>query len=158
MADTYRAYVGTPMGTLCFIGDDEAITMAGFSDGPGEDSPDLPAHMLECKRQVEEYSLGQRTSFDLPLRAEGTEFQRAAWKALAEVPYGETISYGQLAAAAGSPRAARAVGNCMAANRLPLIVPCHRVIPASGRLGAFSAPGGPKTKQRLLTLEAENRS
>jgi len=87
-----------------------------------------------------------------------TRFQRGVTNRCRRVPYGETISYGQLAAAAGSPQAARAVGNCMAANRFPLIVPCHRVIPASGRLGAFSAPGGPQTKQRLLTLEAENKS
>jgi len=70
------------------------------------------------------------------------------------IPYGQTLTYGQLAAKAGSPRAARAVGQCMAANRVPLIVPCHRVVPSTGGIGPFSAPGGSRTKQRLLALEA----
>lgn len=86
-----------------------------------------------------------------------TDFQRRVVRHCRRIPYGETLSYGQLAAKAGSSRAARAVGNCMAANRFPLVVPCHRVIPADGRPGAFSAPGGTRTKQRLLALEASNR-
>lgn len=83
-----------------------------------------------------------------------TDFQRRVAHRCRQIPYGKTLSYGQLAARAGSPRAARAVGNCMAANRVPLIIPCHRVLPADGRPGAFSAPGGTRTKQRLLALEA----
>lgn len=71
------------------------------------------------------------------------------------ISYGQTRSYGQLAAAIGSPRAARAVGNCMAGNRVPIVVPCHRVVAAGGRLGGFSAPGGLRLKRRLLALEAD---
>ena len=85
-----------------------------------------------------------------------SDFQRRVVGACREIPYGRTRSYGQLAAAAGSPNAARAVGNCMAANHFPLIVPCHRVLLADGRLGAFSAPGGTAFKQRLLALEASH--
>ncbi len=83
-----------------------------------------------------------------------TPFQRRAAFHCRRIPYGQVLTYGQLAAKAGAPGAARAVGNCMAANRFPLIIPCHRVIPASGRAGAFSAPGGTRTKQRLLAIEA----
>ena len=84
-----------------------------------------------------------------------TVFQRRVVRHCRRIPYGKTLTYGQLAAVAGSPRAARAVGNCMAANRVPLIVPCHRVVPADGRPGAYSAPGGTGMKQRLLALEAQ---
>ena len=83
-----------------------------------------------------------------------TRFGRRVVKACRRIPYGATTSYGTLAQKAGSPRAARAVGQCMAANRIPLIVPCHRVVAASGRLGGFSAPGGVDVKQRLLDLES----
>ena len=89
--------------------------------------------------------------------AEMTRFQRRVTRCCRAIPYGKTLTYGELAAKAGSPRAARAVGNCMAANRFPLIVPCHRVVGAGGRLGAFSAPGGTRTKRRLLALEAAGR-
>ena len=83
-----------------------------------------------------------------------TEFRRRVIHHCRQIPFGETITYGELAAAAGSSPAARAVGRCMAANRFPLIVPCHRVVRAGGRLGAYSAPGGTATKRRLLTMES----
>jgi len=82
-------------------------------------------------------------------------FARRVIHCCRRIPYGRTMSYGDLAAAAGSPRAARAVGNCMAGNRTPLVVPCHRVVAAHGRLGRFSAPGGTRTKRRLLAMEAQ---
>jgi methylated-DNA-[protein]-cysteine S-methyltransferase len=83
-----------------------------------------------------------------------TDFQRSVARHCRHIPYGCTRTYGELARLAGAPRAARAVGNCMAANLLPLIVPCHRVIPASGGYGSYSAPGGARLKRRLLALEA----
>ena len=86
-----------------------------------------------------------------------TPFRRRVTAACRAIRYGETLTYGELAAAAGSPRAARAVGSCMAANRYPLIVPCHRVVAAGGRLGDFSAPGGVATKRRLLAMETASR-
>jgi len=87
--------------------------------------------------------------------ADATPFAQSVWSECRRIPYGETRTYAKLAAAAGSPRAARAVGNCMAANPLPLVVPCHRVVPSGGRLGRFSAPGGAKTKCRLLEMERD---
>jgi methylated-DNA-[protein]-cysteine S-methyltransferase len=83
-----------------------------------------------------------------------TEFQRRVLEACRHVPYGQTVSYGELAARAGFSRTARAVGCCMAANRIPLLVPCHRVIRSDGRPGHYSAPGGARMKRRLLTLES----
>jgi len=85
-------------------------------------------------------------------------FGRRVIRRCRRIPYGRTVSYAELAAAAGSPRAARAVGNCMAANRTPLVVPCHRVVAAGGRLGRFSAPGGTRTKRRLLEMETRRRT
>ena len=87
-----------------------------------------------------------------------TRFGQRVIQACRAIPYGKTSSYGALARQAGSPQAARAVGQCMASNRVPLIIPCHRVVAADGRLGGFSAPGGTKIKRRLLALESTGRS
>lgn len=83
-----------------------------------------------------------------------TPFRRRVLQECRRVGYGQTLTYAALAEKAGNARAARAVGSCMASNRLPLVVPCHRIVPADGRLGGFSAPGGAATKQRLLEMEA----
>jgi len=143
------------MGTLCFIGDEEAITEAGFTDGPGEDSPELPRHMLDCREQVEEYSAGERTSFDLPLRAEGTEFQKAVWAEMCRIPHGETRSYGQIARSIDRPGAARAVGQACRSNPIGLIQPCHRVVGHNGHLVGFGGQTKDLTlKRRLIEHEA----
>jgi methylated-DNA-[protein]-cysteine S-methyltransferase len=84
-------------------------------------------------------------------------FQRRVLEQCRRIPYGKTMSYAELAAKAGSPRAARAVGNCMAANPIPLIIPCHRVVRSDGRLGSYSAPGGVAMKRRILALEGSER-
>jgi methylated-DNA-[protein]-cysteine S-methyltransferase len=86
-----------------------------------------------------------------------TGFRRRVLECCRQIPYGETITYGQLARRAGSPNAARAAGQVMAQNRIPIVIPCHRVVATGGGLGGFSAPGGLRTKQRLLALEAESR-
>lgn len=115
----------------------------------GEDSP--------LVRRLQAYAAGTADDFrDLridpgPL----SQFQRRVLSQCRRVPYGATISYAELAAKAGYPGAARAVGNCMAGNRVPLIVPCHRVVCSDGRIGAFSAPGGAALKRRLLALESQ---
>ena len=98
-----------------------------------------------------EFFAGKRREFDLPLAAVGTEFQRQVWDGLREIPFGETISYGELALRIGRPRALRAVGAANGANPLPIVVPCHRVIGANGKLTGFG--GGLDIKRRLLTLE-----
>lgn len=102
-------------------------------------------------RQVIEYLDGKRRHFDLPLDLRGTPFQRAVWAGLLEIPYGETRSYGELARAIGRPSAVRAVGLANGANPVPLVVPCHRVIAAGGRIGGYG--GGLELKRRLLAME-----
>jgi methylated-DNA-[protein]-cysteine S-methyltransferase len=82
-----------------------------------------------------------------------SDFQRRVWRECRRIPFGKTLTYAELAARAGSPRAARAVGSCMACNRIPLLIPCHRVVCSSGQLGSYSARGGVAMKRRILTLE-----
>jgi methylated-DNA-[protein]-cysteine S-methyltransferase len=107
------------------------------------------------RRQVEEYCAGERTVFEIERAARGTDFQRAVWKALMDIPYGETRSYGEVARAIGQPQAARGVGAANAANPISLIVPCHRVIGADGSLTGYG--GGLALKRALLAHEAEHR-
>ncbi len=111
--------------------------------------------IARVRKQVEEYCAGKRTEFDLELAPIGTEFQRAVWNALLEIPYGETRSYGEIARAIGQPKAARGVGSANHANPIGLIVPCHRVIGADGSLTGYG--GGLPLKQALLAHEAEHR-
>jgi methylated-DNA-[protein]-cysteine S-methyltransferase len=109
-------------------------------------------------RRLQAYALGAADDFR-DIRVDfgpTTEFRRRVLARCRRVPYGSTISYAKLAAKAGCPGSARAVGNCMAANRIPLIVPCHRVVCSSGRIGSYSAPGGTELKRRLLSLESDN--
>ena len=87
-----------------------------------------------------------------------TAFQQKVLKLCRRIPFGKTMTYGELATRAGSSRAARAVGSCMARNRIPLVIPCHRVVPSGGKLGNYSAPGGTETKKRLLEMERQANS
>ena len=105
--------------------------------------------------RLQAYASGAEDSFrDVEVDlGEATAFQRRVIRACRHIPWGSTLSYGELAARAGSPGAARAVGRCMAANRIPLVIPCHRVLGADGRLHGYSGPGGLATKRRLLELE-----
>jgi methylated-DNA-[protein]-cysteine S-methyltransferase len=111
--------------------------------------------IARVRKQVEEYCAGKRTEFDLELAPAGTQFQRAVWNALLEIPYGETRSYGEIARAIGQPKAARGVGSANHANPIGLIVPCHRVIGADGSLTGYG--GGLPLKQALLAHEAAHR-
>ena len=107
-------------------------------------------------RRLQAYAAGNPDDFrDVPVDP-GPEspFQASVWRHCRKIPIGQTLSYAELAAKAGSPGAARAVGNCMARNRIPLIIPCHRVVNANGSVGFYSAPGGARTKRRLLALES----
>jgi len=118
---------------------------------PGDWSPLLREQLLA-------YARGIPVDFDeipLALPAHLTPFQRRVLETTRGVRYGERISYGELAARCGSPRAARAVGSVMASNRIPILIPCHRVIASAGRLGGFSAPQGLRLKETMLALEAE---
>jgi methylated-DNA-[protein]-cysteine S-methyltransferase len=111
--------------------------------------------IAEVRRQVHEYSAGERTEFDLELAPQGTAFQHAVWDALLTIPYGETRSYGEIARLIGQPQAARGVGAANGANPIGLIVPCHRVIGADGSLTGYG--GGLPLKRALLAHEAAHR-
>ena len=149
----------SPVGKLKLIASSEAL-VAVLWEQERPDRVRLEAAKLdlrypilcEAERQLTEYFAGKRTRFDLPLEPRGTQFQRKIWQALREIPFGQTKSYLDLAKAAGSSRAARAVGAATGRNPLSIVVPCHRVIGADGRLVGFA--GGVETKARLLTLEA----
>ena len=108
--------------------------------------------LCEAERQLTEYFNGVRTTFELPIHLRGTAFQKRVWQQLLQIPYGHTRSYGHLAAALGNGSASRAVGMANSRNPLSIIVPCHRVIGASGRLTGFA--GGLETKAQLLELES----
>ncbi len=114
-----------------------------------------PVTLREARRQLLAYLAGELTTFDLPLAPRGTAFQLRAWAALREIPFGQTRSYAQQAAAIGAPRAVRAIGAANGRNPLPIIVPCHRVIGADGSLTGFG--GGIETKRWLLALESASR-
>jgi O-6-methylguanine DNA methyltransferase len=110
-----------------------------------------PAEAPELKRQLEEYFSGRRRSFSTPLELPGTPFQQLIWRTLLSLPYGSTRSYAELAAAAGAPDAVRAAAGAVASNPVVIIVPCHRIVPASGGIGNYGS--GPERKRKLLTIE-----
>ena len=147
---TYRYSYETMLGSVTFVEEDGALLAISTHrtfEGIEQETPLIK----EAYRQLSEYLKGERKGFDLPLLIKGTTFQQQVWKALLEIPYGETRSYKQIAEAIGNPKAVRAVG--MANNRNPLliVVPCHRVIGANGKLVGYGA--GIEMKEFLLRLE-----
>ena len=157
MADVNYAYLETPVGTLLVAGDKTAVRRIYFPKRGKAMQPE-PGWTASANgpvgaalRQLSEYFAGRRTDFDLSLAPAGTAFQRAVWQRLREIPYAQTISYGELARRVGNPKAARAVGSANGANPLPIVIPCHRVIAGDGTVGGFG--GGLPTKQILLALE-----
>jgi methylated-DNA-[protein]-cysteine S-methyltransferase len=153
--------IDSPVGRLLLVATDGALSRvdmmardgfrAGDDVGNGVDNPRHPVLRLAA-RQLDEYFAGARTRFELPLRLDGTAFQRRVWQALTEIPYGETRSYGALARALARPGASRAVGSANGRNPVGIIVPCHRVIASDGSLGGYA--GGMPAKRWLLALEA----
>ncbi|HVX65962.1 MAG TPA: methylated-DNA--[protein]-cysteine S-methyltransferase [Bryobacteraceae bacterium] len=143
-----------PLFLLAIEAEGEAITCVRFGEPPSGAALAPPGHeLLEAAvRQFEEYFARQRRRFDLPLSPRGTEFQVRVWNALLEIPYGETRSYGELALKLGLGGAARAVGAANGANPIAIVVPCHRVIGAGGRLCGYG--GGLDRKKFLLDLES----
>ena len=111
--------------------------------------------LLEAKKQLEEYFEGKRKVFDLPLKQEGTEFQKKVWEALEKIPYGETRTYKEIAKMVGNEKASRAVGMANNKNNIPIIIPCHRVIGSNGKLVGYAL--GLDMKQYLLDLESKNK-
>lgn len=153
---TRYTYVDSPIGSLLLAGDGETLSLLGFERGKMCRRHEASwrrddAGFVDARRQLAEYFAGSRQRFELKLAPAGSEFQRAVWSALTRIPFGETWSYGQLAQHLGRPKAARAVGAANGTNPIPVIIPCHRVIGANGRLTGFG--GGLMTKRQLLTLE-----
>jgi methylated-DNA-[protein]-cysteine S-methyltransferase len=156
----YESFLSSPVGQLTLIANEGSLVALLWPD----DNPDrvrLPARrvgrghpvLTAATQQLSEYFSGTRRSFDLPLDPQGTPFQREVWTALATIPFGETRSYGEIAAQIGRPSASRAVGAANGRNPLSIIVPCHRVIGKAGGLTGFA--GGMETKAWLLSFERE---
>ena len=165
MTTTMRLqHLDTPIGHLTLIASEQGLAHllfdgqepvdVGLTDDLREvdDDPILETTAV----QLGEYFAGERTRFDLPLDLRGTEFQRDAWMALADVPYGETRTYGEQAKAIGRPGASRAVGAANAKNPVPVVLPCHRIVGADGSLTGFG--GGLDLKQRLLAHEQSQQA
>lgn len=153
----YYCYLAAPIGPLLIAGDEAALRGIWFAEHGRAAAPQRgwveagSGPLAEACQQLDQYFAGRRTSFDLPLAPEGTPFQKAVWRCLRQIPYGATISYGELARRVGKPGAARAVGAANGRNRIPIVIPCHRVIAADGTLGGFR--GGLGLKTALLELE-----
>ncbi|MCB9896211.1 MAG: methylated-DNA--[protein]-cysteine S-methyltransferase [Planctomycetes bacterium] len=160
------AYVDSPLGELGLAAGEHGLICVSLGKSLDGQLPQLLNHRHDNGRgkcdpfalleqacgELVEYMLSAREKFDVPLDlSSGTEFQRTVWRRLRKVKYGQAITYADLADAAGRPHATRAVGNAVGANPLPIIIPCHRVLAAGGRLGGFS--GGLARKRKLLRIE-----
>jgi methylated-DNA-[protein]-cysteine S-methyltransferase len=152
------ARIVTPIGTLLATAAGAGLTGLYYEDKAHapvvgtdwvEDSG-APA-LRECARQLREYFEGVRKSFDLPLEPDGSEFQRKVWIEIARIPYGETLTYAELAKRAGAPGSARAAGAATGRNPISIVVPCHRVVGSDGRLTGYA--GGVERKAKLLEIE-----
>ena len=149
-----HSVLDSPIGPLLLLGDEHGtlrgLRMAPFEPPAGTTRDDEA--LAVARTQLAEYFAGGRQAFDLPLELGGTPFQRAVWTALREIPYGETVTYGELARRLDRPAAVRAVGAANGRNPIAVVVPCHRVIGADGSLTGFG--GGLDRKRALLELEA----
>jgi methylated-DNA-[protein]-cysteine S-methyltransferase len=148
--------IDSPIGPLLLVADDSGLRHIDFVNGrhlakvePSWKENAKP--LAETVRQLNAYFSGKLEDFDLPLAPQGTTFQQAVWKSLCDIPYGETISYGELAKRIGNPNASRAVGLANGSNPIPIIIPCHRVIGSNGKLTGYG--GGLPIKEKLLALE-----
>lgn len=147
----------SPIGKLYFVVSEQGLCGIFFNQ---QDYPLIkkieksnPSHkfLQESVEQVEDYFLGRLKKFNLKLNLQGTEFQKKVWRELLKIPYGQTVSYQQIAARIRNPKAVRAVGSANGKNPICVIVPCHRVISADGKIGGYS--GGLDKKKKLLSLE-----
>lgn len=149
--------VASPVGPLLLAGDGNGLRRVSFEGSrhfvppaTGWIEDDNP--FSQVMEQLDAYFAGRLKEFNLPLALAGTPFQLSVWRGLTTIPYGETISYGQLATRIGNPKAVRAVGSANGSNPLPIIIPCHRVIGSNGGLTGFG--GGLPMKKQLLALES----
>jgi methylated-DNA-[protein]-cysteine S-methyltransferase len=142
----------SPVGPLVLSGDADALTGLGFKRGGAPAGWVRDEERFAAERaQLDEYLAGERESFDLPMRLEGAQFDRRVWRELEAIPYGTTATYGEIAERIGKPGRARAVGAANGRNPIAIVVPCHRVIGAAGKLTGYG--GGLERKRELLVLE-----
>jgi methylated-DNA-[protein]-cysteine S-methyltransferase len=153
--------IESPVGKLLLAADDQGLRLVSFESSkqatpaqPGWREDKTP--FAEVIGQLQAYFGGELREFDLPLAPDGTAFQLRVWNNLRTIPYGETISYAQLAQKIGNPKAVRAVGLANGSNPIPIIIPCHRVIGSNGNLTGFG--GGLPNKRKLLALESRQMS
>ncbi|MGH9515936.1 MAG: methylated-DNA--[protein]-cysteine S-methyltransferase [Terriglobales bacterium] len=152
----FFATIESPLGPLLLAFDSSGLREIRFPNGKNsakaktEWQEDL-GQLTEVTRQLRAYFAGELESFDLLLAPEGTPFQQKVWSELCNIPYGETISYGELARRIGNPNASRAVGLANGSNPIPIVIPCHRVIGSNGKLTGYG--GGLPIKEKLLALE-----
>jgi methylated-DNA-[protein]-cysteine S-methyltransferase len=144
------AVIKSILGNIELEGDGSAITGLTFTLKPLEAPPEGSV-LQEAARQLDEYFKNQRKEFTVPLVFHGTSFQERVWKELQNIPYGEAISYGELARRCDNPKAARAIGGAVGKNPIGVIIPCHRIISGDGTLGGYT--GGTDFKKLLLKLE-----
>lgn len=160
MDNVHYRMVDSPVGTLTLAGHEHRLSHLRMVDQTYEpDRADWVRNdtaFADAAEQLEEYFAGERTEFDLELNLVGTAFQRRVWAALLTIPYGQTRSYGQIAAQLGAPKASRAVGLANGHNPISIIVPCHRVIGANGSLTGYG--GGLNRKRVLLDMEKQKVS
>ncbi|HEY7142512.1 MAG TPA: methylated-DNA--[protein]-cysteine S-methyltransferase [Methylomirabilota bacterium] len=156
MSSVFFTRTPSPLGPLLLVGTADALTQIWLPSGsdrvdPEPDWVESAAPLKEAARQLEAYFAGALRQFDLTLAPEGTAFQLRVWRALLDIPYGETVSYAELARRIGRPSAVRAVGAANGQNPLSIVIPCHRVIGSDGRLVGYG--GGLPAKSALLALE-----
>ena len=162
----YRLLLHSPLGPLTVAATAEALVRIDFGrtepaaaadpEAYAATAPQAAALLRRAARELEEYFAGERRDFTLPLAPAGTPFQQRVWRALEAIPYGETRTYAQIAAAVGNPRAVRAVGGANHRNPLPVVIPCHRVIGADGSLTGYA--GGLARQTLLRGLERTRRA
>ena len=145
--------IKSPLGDLTLFENEGAIVALEWGRAPGGTETPL---LKRASRELADYFSGRRTTFTIPLAPNGTAFQKKVWREMAKIPCGRTRTYGELAKKIGS--GPRAVGGACGKNPIPVLVPCHRVLGANGRLGGFSAPGGTETKARMLAIESKINS
>lgn len=151
--------VNSPIGSLHLESNGSSLTQLRIEgklmprDAGHECSPSPDRVLKTASKQLGEYFAGKRKTFDVPLDVRGTDFQVAIWSQLSKIPFGEVRGYGQLGASVGKPTASRAVGGCVGANPIAVIIPCHRVLASDSRITGFSGGDGISTKQWLLDHE-----
>ena len=162
----YATWLDTPLGPMLAIASDDRLILLEFVERRGLETelkrlrgkyailPGMTAPLEQISRELQEYFAGERSTFETPLQMMGTEFQRSVWEELMRIPYGESIPYMELARRVGRPTAFRAVAQANGANQLAIIIPCHRVINASGKIGGYG--GGVPRKEWLLRMEADS--